>query len=172
MSDATLDGTYVAICDWHGRVIWVSSDKVLVQPGDDAWGHIAERQKEQCKIAFSRVATLREQQVLDCDNQNGDHFRAWLWPLQSPEMAVCILAVAMPRELQSLSKRERQTLGLLAQGHDTKEIAEELGVSLSTVHTHLRRSREKTGSRNLESLAAFAARYCHPGQDAPRPNAR
>ena len=167
MSDTTLDGTNVAICDWHGRVIWVGGRMALVQPGEFAWQYIVEEQQELCKIAVSRVVTLGEKQVLDCDNKNGDHFRVWAWPLNSPEMAICILSVIMPRELKLLSKRERETLSLLALGHDTNEIAEELEVSLSTVHTHLRRSREKTGSRNLESLAAFAARYCHPGQGTP-----
>lgn len=82
-------------------------------------------------------------------------------------MAICILSILMPKELASLSKRERETLDLLGHGHDTREIARELGVSLSTVHTHLKRAREKTGARNLESLATFVTRYCHTNQTAP-----
>ena len=160
MTDTTLDGSYVVICDWHGRVVWLSNDQHLLQVSDYAWQHVIEDQQERCKTIFSRVVTLGEEQVLDFENRVGACFRCWLWPLQSPEIAVCILSIIMPKELTSLSKRERETLSLLAQGYDTKEIAAKLDVSVSTVHTHLKRSREKTGSRNQKSLAAFAARYC------------
>ena len=167
MSDPILDGSFVVICDWHGRVIWLNSDQPDLKVNDFAWRYIVDKQQEQCKTALSRVVTLRESQVYDCDNLKGDHFRCWMWPLQSSDMAVCILSTIMPRELKLLSKRERETLNLLAQGYDTKEIATQLDVSVSTVHTHLKRAREKTGSRNLESLAAFAARYCYTSTGGP-----
>ncbi len=161
MSGPILDGSYVVICDWHGRVIWLNSDQLDLNVNDFARPYIVDEQQEQSKTALSRVVTLGEEQVFDCDDVKGDHFRCWMWPLQSPDMAVCILATIMPGVLKLLSKREREILNLLAQGYDTKEIAAQLDVSLSTVHTHLKRAREKTDSRNLESLAAFAARYCH-----------
>jgi len=160
MSDTTLDGSYVVICDWHGHVIWLSTDTAKLTVNDYAWQYVVEEQQELCKTAFSRVVTLKETIVSDIENTKGDSFRCWLWPLNTPEMAVCILSMIMPKELKSLSKRERETLNLLAKGYATKEIAAKLDVSLSTVQTHLKRSREKTGSRNQESLAAFAARYC------------
>ena len=162
MLDTTLDGTYVTLCDWHGRVIWLSGTKGRLKIGDYVWQYVAQEQQEHVKTAVSRVATLGELLNINCDNQDGEHIKSWLWPLLSPEMAICVLSIIMPKELFSLSKREMETLGLLALGHDTKEIAEELGVSVSTVHTHLKRSKEKTGTRNMESLAAFAARYCYP----------
>ncbi len=169
MPDTTLDGTYVTICDWHGRVVWLSGENMLLKSGEFAWQHAAEKQQEMCQAAISRVATLGEHQIIDCDNLKGDRIRSWMWPLQSPEMAICILSIAVPKELSSLSPREQETLGLLAKGHNTKEIAELRDVSVSTIHTHLRRAKEKTGCRNLESLTAFAARYCHPNRGAPAP---
>ena len=171
MLDTTLDGTFVTICDWHGRIIWLSGKKGRLKVGEYTWQSIADKQQEQVKTAISRVATLGELQMIDCEDRYGDHFRSWLWPLNSPDMAICILSVFMPKELLSLSKRELEILRLLAQGHDTKEMAEELGVSISTIHTHLKRSKEKVGARNLESLAAFAARYCYPGENVLDRNA-
>jgi DNA-binding NarL/FixJ family response regulator len=41
----------------------------------------------------------------------------------------------------------------------TRDIAEELSIGLTTVHTHLRRSREKMGLLSAEALIGFAARY-------------
>jgi two-component system nitrate/nitrite response regulator NarL len=46
---------------------------------------------------------------------------------------------------QPLSRREREVLGLLAEGHSNREIAENLYVSLDTVKTHLRRLYDKLG---------------------------
>jgi DNA-binding CsgD family transcriptional regulator len=64
--------------------------------------------------------------------------------------------------LNRLTGRECECLELLAQGIDTRDIATQLDVSLSTVHTHLKRAREKLGLPNVESLISFGARYCYP----------
>ena len=42
-----------------------------------------------------------------------------------------------------LCTRERQILGLLAKGHRYKEIADELGITIHTVRTFIRRTYEK-----------------------------
>ena len=56
-------------------------------------------------------------------------------------------------------ERERDCLRCLAQGKSTRDITKELDIGLSTVHTHLRRSREKLGLTTAEALIGFAARY-------------
>lgn len=162
MSDATLIGSYVTICDWQGRVIWVSGDGLLTQPGDFAWEHLAEESLEPAKEAVARVVSLREKIVAEFSNNQGQRFRAWLWPLHSPEMALCVLSVAIPKELSLLTARENETLSHLAQGLPTREIAAKMDVSTSTIHTHLRRAREKLSLPTLEALTAFAARHSHP----------
>jgi DNA-binding CsgD family transcriptional regulator len=168
MPDATLDGTYVCICDWHGRVIWISGDHPLAKPGDLVWQHLEDESQEMAKIGLARVVSLGEQATLELTNRRGDHFRSWLWPLQSPEIAVCVLSITIPKELGLLTDREREVLGLLALGHTTREIAKELDVSASTVHTHLRRAREKLSLPSVESLTGFAARYCDSRSDTGR----
>ena len=162
MSDTTLVGTSVVICDWRGRVIWVSGTEPLTQPGDFVWEHVAEEFRETAKVAFARVVTLSEPIKLEWQNSRGACYRAWLWPMQSPDAAVCILAIAVPKELQLLTDREREILSLLGEGRSTRGIAAALELSKSTVHTHLRRAREKLSLPSVESLASFAARYCHP----------
>ncbi|NOY40371.1 MAG: helix-turn-helix transcriptional regulator [Planctomycetes bacterium] len=162
MSDTTLVDTHITICDWQGRVIWVSGDDMLIKPGDFAWEHLAEESHEPAKTAVARVVALREKMVVESSNELGQRFRAWLWPLHSPEMALCVLSVAIPNELSLLTVRENETLSHLAQGLQTREISTKMDVSTSTTHTHLRRIREKLKLTTLESLTAFAARYCHP----------
>lgn len=49
---------------------------------------------------------------------------------------------------QTLTEREREVLGMVASGRGTSWIASELGVSSSTVETHVRHVLEKLGARN------------------------
>jgi DNA-binding CsgD family transcriptional regulator len=124
--------------------------------------HLTSESQQQAKSIFSRVVTLRETQSIDVSNLQGERFRCWLWPLQSPEVAVCVLSMRIPAEMSQLSERELECLELLAQGIETRDIAQQLAVSLSTVHTHLKRAREKLGLPNVETLISFAARHCYP----------
>ena len=56
----------------------------------------------------------------------------------------------------SLSDRERQVLGLLAEGHTYQSIAQRMQISPHTVDTYLRRIRAKTGVRNRAHLLHLA----------------
>jgi DNA-binding CsgD family transcriptional regulator len=54
-----------------------------------------------------------------------------------------------------LSKQEMTVMGMLAQQHSTEAIAKTLGVTDNTVHTYVRRLRQKTGTHNRAALMAF-----------------
>jgi DNA-binding NarL/FixJ family response regulator len=64
-----------------------------------------------------------------------------------------------PDPLGALSEREREVLGLLAEGLRNREIAERLVISEATVKTHVRHVLEKLRFRNRAEAAAFAARH-------------
>jgi DNA-binding CsgD family transcriptional regulator len=89
-----------------------------------------------------------------------------MWPLESPDVAVCVLGMQIPTQLGLLTKREKECLELLACGRSTNDIAQTLDMSLSTVHTHLKRSREKLELDGIEALISFAARNCYPAEAA------
>ena len=55
-----------------------------------------------------------------------------------------------------ISEREREILELVAGGETDQDIAELLQVSVRTVHSHLDRIRNKTGSRRRADLTRFA----------------
>jgi DNA-binding CsgD family transcriptional regulator len=158
-SDVTLADTYVVLCDWHGQVVWKSGAGSRVEIGDEIWKYAARASTESLRAAVASVVTLREKCTIEAESNRGDHFRFWMWPLMEPEIAVCILVMRIPNELALLTVRERACLQCLAQGRSTREIAEELEIGLTTVHTHLRRAREKLGLTNVEALIGFAARY-------------
>jgi len=48
-----------------------------------------------------------------------------------------------PGRMEQLTNRENEVLGLLAKGHLYKEISEQLGISMSTVRTHIHTIYEK-----------------------------
>ena len=52
----------------------------------------------------------------------------------------------------SITSREREILGLLSKGHNSKEISEMLFLSPHTVDYHRRQLLKKTNSRNIAQL--------------------
>jgi DNA-binding NarL/FixJ family response regulator len=58
----------------------------------------------------------------------------------------------------SMSDREREVVGLIAQGASNREIAEALIVSEHTVKVHLRNILSKLDLRNRQQVAAYAVR--------------
>lgn len=62
-----------------------------------------------------------------------------------------------------LSSRQGDVLRLVAEGHSDKQIAAELGLSLTTVKTHLCRIYRHNGFRNrAEAAAAWSVRLFGP----------
>lgn len=57
-----------------------------------------------------------------------------------------------------LTEREREILILIAQGHTTREIAEQLHISPNTVDVHRARLMQKLDLHNVAELSTFAAR--------------
>jgi DNA-binding CsgD family transcriptional regulator len=162
MNDAATENVFVMLCDWRGHIVWASNPEQQQKVGQFAWVNLPPHYQEVAKEALSKVASLRQSQMMQVENLQGRRFRCWLWPLDSPQTAVCALLREVPAALNELSDRERECLELLAQGIETREIAERLNVSLSTVHTHMKRAREKLDLDGVEALISFAARYCYP----------
>ena len=55
-----------------------------------------------------------------------------------------------------LSAREAEVLALIARGHINKEIAQRLGIGLTTVSSHRRNLMEKLGIRSVSGLTLYA----------------
>lgn len=159
---ACLADVFVTLCDWRGHSIWNSGADSLGKVGELIWEHLSAESMEQTKHALGQVVAVRIPQLLDVKHKNGDRIRGRLMPLDSPEIAVCLLGSRVPGNLQQLSQRERDVLDWLAHGLEPRLIAEKLDISISTIHTHLKHAREKLAIPTLEALISFAARYCYP----------
>lgn len=59
----------------------------------------------------------------------------------------------------ALTRRERETLGLLAEGHTNAAIAAQMSVSANTVSSHVKRLYAKLGVHNRAQAAAWALRH-------------
>jgi DNA-binding NarL/FixJ family response regulator len=65
-------------------------------------------------------------------------------------------AVPRGRPLDPLTGRERDIVRQVARGHTNAELAAELGISVSTVKTHLGGIQRKLGARNRTEIAIWA----------------
>jgi DNA-binding NarL/FixJ family response regulator len=74
----------------------------------------------------------------------------------TPTLAGCLLTASRAMPSLELTDREQQVLVLLAQGERDLDIAEELGISVRTVHSYLDRIRDKIGKRRRVDLARWA----------------
>lgn len=70
--------------------------------------------------------------------------------------------------LDSLTEREKQTLGLIAAGHNNKQIARELGISDATVKIYVRNLLRKFDLHSRLELASWMHRHEAQQQD-PEP---
>ncbi len=75
-----------------------------------------------------------------------------------PKVAASLQNASSSQSAQNygLTKREKQVLALIAQGHLNKEIAYRLSISIRTVESHRSAIRDKTGGGNAATLAKIA----------------
>ncbi|HMO86928.1 MAG TPA: helix-turn-helix transcriptional regulator [Lacipirellulaceae bacterium] len=160
MSDVTPEATTVVLLDWQGRLVWVSSENPQTEMGRPADFYVREDFRAKVSEAMTEVVQNRRSQELQVISPLNEHFRVWMWPLDSPDVAVCALCLHIPDSLAKLTSRELDCLKLLAHGWSVGKIAKRLDIAVSTVHTHFRRAREKLDLPSLEALISFAARHC------------
>jgi DNA-binding NarL/FixJ family response regulator len=160
MSGVTQETTVVVLLDWQGRVVWVSAENPREDLGEAAEFYVCKEDQQRVAEAVADVVKHRRSHEMQVVDDKGKHYRSWMWPLDSPEVAVCALVIHVPDELALLTSREQDCLKLLGTGWNADRIAKQLNIAVSTVHTHFRRAREKLKLPSLEALISFSARHC------------
>ena len=97
---------------------------------------------------------LRVEYSATANIEPGRHLSIFLFPASDVEQR----AGARPAAAPVLTQREREVLGMVAMGMGSTWIAAELGVSPSTVQTHVRNCLEKLGARNRAHAIALGLR--------------
>jgi DNA-binding NarL/FixJ family response regulator len=94
-------------------------------------------------------------EVLARGNLSDEEMAAGVW--QYFKNTVASLPIGgPPRQLTHLTQREHEVLALLSKGQLDKEIAERLGISIYTVHEHVRNIFEKLRVHNrTEAVVKF-----------------
>ena len=71
--------------------------------------------------------------------------------------------MAVSREHDAPTARQRQVLALVARGNTSRQIAQRLGISRSTVETHILEARDKLCARTRAQAAALVVRVGRDG---------
>ena len=74
----------------------------------------------------------------------------------SPTLASFLLRAERTAVTYHLTPRERDVLALVAAGEKDQDIADQLFIAITTVHSHLERIRDKTGARRRAALTNLA----------------
>ena len=162
MSIGTTVTPHVALCDSQGVLVWTNHPNPAYRPGVPIWECADDRNREEIKVRVSRAVFLNEPQEFETVTSLGEYYRIWIWPFETNDLRICFVGLRLPDEVALLTARERNCLERLAIGRSTAEIAAEFDVSVSTVHTHMKRARAKLHIRTMEHLIAFASRFLPP----------
>jgi DNA-binding NarL/FixJ family response regulator len=76
-----------------------------------------------------------------------------------PVLAGLLVGASSTQQSPSLTRREREVLRLLADGHSNDAIGGELGISVETVRTHIRKAMAKLDADTRTQAVATALRH-------------
>jgi PAS domain S-box-containing protein len=102
------------------------------------------------------VSTLSLRRVADGESVTIHLFRPVAPKPERPEATVTAPAPLTPESGDSLTRREREVLKLLAAGANTRVLAERLGISPATVRNHVQNLFGKLGVHSRLEAVAYA----------------
>jgi DNA-binding CsgD family transcriptional regulator len=127
-----------------------------------AGGHYIKMQRQSCVLKRDDMGNIRYSLGIFTDIEHLHRGEEVSFDVSIPEYKVLlkeILASYEPGQAQGeFSVREKQVLGLMALGKNTRQIALELSLSAFTVDTHRKNMKKKLKARNTAQLitSAFA----------------
>ena len=133
--------------------IWAAEAALTHQAGDPDWP--ADMRLREGPLRAARRA-------LGPDRTHAAEERGAAMSLVTAAEYALLLTAPGPEQAQTppsvgqLSKRERELVILVAQGHTDAQIAAQLYISVRTVRSHLDRIRDKTGCRRRADLTRLA----------------
>jgi pSer/pThr/pTyr-binding forkhead associated (FHA) protein len=164
---ACLEGSNGTRFELPGEAVTIGRDRTndVVVPGDSKVSRLhAEMQVREGQWVLvdlgSRNGTfvngrrIRQHPLRDGDRLQLGEVTFSFWSVDDPNATET--SEAVKGNHPGLSRRERQVIGLVAEGLTDREISERLFISPSTVRSHLDRVSEKTGFRRRVDLIRLA----------------
>lgn len=140
----------------------MGNEKASNAPGDGAAD--AARKPDEHLLEYERRFAALEQRLLESLTRIQHEVGAVLQKLRAPTrrrsgtVRSRRLHAALERQASRLSAQQRRVLMLLAEGKINKQIAADLGISVTTVKTHVAEVLRRLNMSRRTQAAAFAAR--------------
>ena len=124
--------------------------------GQDVWEWIAAG-ADRYRQAFAQCRETGQRQICDISVAVAGQIHRWIAKVDrfGPDHLI-IIASNIPVNIDALSEREQQVLQLLAQHTPSSQIAERLGITVSTVEKHRSKIRNTLNLENEQSLRRLA----------------
>ena len=164
----TLENPLITLHDARGRGVFAEPllhhdpSQVLFTK---AWDWVRdEQEKEKIRGAYQEVLFDRKEVVLRIDICMKDGsvipYECRATPVETNEVVMIVSSVAITDNSKgNLTERESECLRHLVTGENTKRIAREMGVKVTTVNTYKQRLKEKLGVDSLAGLIAYGCRH-------------
>jgi PAS domain S-box-containing protein len=142
-----------AVIDDMGELVWANdevSDLLGLRPGDSFLGVLPDELHDAARSRLARTfrGVAASMHRLELRRRDGRRIQALVRssPVRDETVVGALVMVFPLRTLhvcrsdhgQPLTPRQEQVLRLLAEGHDTEQIAERLGIALETARNHIR----------------------------------
>jgi PAS domain S-box-containing protein len=182
------------VIDREGRFRWVNAAHIELfgdLRGEPFVEYVAPEHRQLARTNFTRkvggkTTTIFDLVVIDKDGERV-MLRITSAPLRRGREVVGVFGIGMPLEhalsppgslLEDLTPRQQEVLRLLAEGLETQDIAQRLGIAEETARNHIRALLRATGAHSrLEAvlmglrLGLLGPHLTHPGQSPPPPSA-
>ncbi len=163
---------YITIMDEECRFTFVSgvSDGTFDSPeeliGKRPWDFVLEEDKIYIRGNITRIyeegvdrhSFLYLYRFPDNPERQIFYHHELFW-VGDGKSSVVTLVRELACDVRLLSDREHESFVLFGRGHGVKETAREIGVTISTIHSHLKKIRDKLHLDSNEEVTAVAAIY-------------
>lgn len=158
---------FVTLYDSRGKILWISrTDSELPITVNDVIGQtpfdISQAEfRDNLTKAFAKTLIERTPQNATAKVDFGGiekEYRVYFHPIHQEGVAV-VASHAVPYQPIQLTARETEIAVLIASDFSTKQIAEKLIISTSTVETHRQSVSNKLGGCGVAGITRFCIRY-------------
>ncbi len=164
----TLENPLITLHDARGQIVFAQPllhhdpSQVLFTK---AWDWVKdEAEKEKIRAAYQQVLFDGKEVVLRIEicMKNGEvvPYECRATPVETNEVVMIVSSIAVTDGSRgNLTERESECLRYLVTGDNTKKIARQMGVKVTTVNTYKQRLKGKLGVDSLAGLIAYGCRH-------------